>query len=127
MIRIGDWRIRVIGVLESRGGSSFGSEDDVVLVPLTTAQARLLRRSGRDRVDIIFAQAVSADAVPRATEEIAQILRTRHRTPIGVDDFSILSQQRITQLKPRRSPGRPRSSSRSSWASRNHSESRYSG
>ena len=92
-VRIAGQPFRVIGVLEERGGSSFGSEDDVVLVPLTTAQVRLLRRSTRDRVDIIMAQAVSADAVPLATEEIAQVLRTRHRTPIGVDDFSVLSQQ----------------------------------
>ena len=92
-VRISSQPFRVIGILEERGGSSFGSEDDVVLVPLTTAQVRLLRRSTSDRVDIIIAQATSADAVPLANEEIAQILRTRHRTPIGVDDFSILSQQ----------------------------------
>jgi putative ABC transport system permease protein len=92
-VRIEGQPFRVIGVLEERGGSSFGSEDDVVLVPLTTAQVRLLRRSTRDRVDIIMAQAVAADDVPLATEEIAQVLRTRHRTPIGVDDFSVLSQQ----------------------------------
>jgi putative ABC transport system permease protein len=92
-IRIEGQPFRVIGVLESRGGSSFGSEDDVVLIPLTTAQARLLRRGSRDRVDLIMAQSISAQAVPMATEEIAQILRTQHRTPIGVDDFTVLSQQ----------------------------------
>ncbi len=92
-IRIEGQPFRVIGVLESKGGGSFGSEDDRVMVPLTTAQARLLQRSGRDRVDVILVQAASADAVPAATEEIAQILRTRHRTPIGADDFTILSQQ----------------------------------
>ncbi len=92
-LRIEGQPFRIIGVLETKGGSSFGSEDDLILVPLTTAQARLLRRGGRDRVDIIIAQSITADAVPMASEEIAQILRTRHRTPIGVDDFSILSQQ----------------------------------
>ncbi len=63
------------------------------MVPLTTAQTRLLRRSTRDRVDMLMVQAVSAQAVPQATEEIAQILRTRHRTEIGADDFTILTQQ----------------------------------
>jgi len=38
-------------------------------------------------------QAASADAVPEASEEIAQILRTRHRTAIGEDDFTVFSQQ----------------------------------
>jgi len=92
-VRIEGQPFRVIGVLESKGGGAFGSEDNQVLVPFTTAQTRLIRRSTNDRVDIIFVQAVSGDLVLRATEEIAQILRTRHRTPVGADDFTIFSQQ----------------------------------
>jgi putative ABC transport system permease protein len=92
-VRIEGQPFRVIGVLEEKGGSSFGSEDDQVLVPMTTAQSRLLRRSTRDRVDVIYLQAVSAEDVPRASEEVAQILRTRHRTAIGADDFTIFNQQ----------------------------------
>lgn len=92
-IRIEGQPFRILGVLESKGGGAFGSEDNQVLVPFSTAQARLIRRSTSDRVDIIFVQAVSGDVVSQATEEIAQILRTRHRTPVGADDFTIFSQQ----------------------------------
>jgi putative ABC transport system permease protein len=92
-IRIEGQPFRVIGVLESKGGGSFGSEDDQVMVPLTTAQIRLLRRSNRDRVDMLMVQASSSDAVPAASDEVAQILRTRHRTAIGADDFTIFTQQ----------------------------------
>ena len=92
-VRIEGQPFRVIGVLESKGGGAFGSEDNQVLVPFTTAQTRLIRRSTSDRVDIIFVQAVSGDVVTQATQEIAQILRTRHRTPVGEDDFTIFSQQ----------------------------------
>ena len=92
-IRIEGQPFRVIGVLESKGGGAFGSEDNQVLVPFTTAQTRLIRRSTSDRVDIIFVQAASGDLVTQATEEIAQILRTRHRTAVGEDDFTIFSQQ----------------------------------
>jgi putative ABC transport system permease protein len=92
-VRIEGQPFRVIGVLESKGGSSFANEDDRVLVPLTTAQTRLLRRSSRDRVDAIMAQAISAEAVSQANIEIAQILRARHRTDIGADDFTIFTQQ----------------------------------
>ncbi|UCH60725.1 MAG: ABC transporter permease [Anaerolineales bacterium] len=92
-VRIEGQPFRVIGILESKGGSGFSNEDDRVLVPLTTAQSRLLRRSTRDRVDLLLVQATSAQAVPQAAEEIAQILRTRHRTQIGADDFTILTQQ----------------------------------
>jgi putative ABC transport system permease protein len=92
-VRIEGHPFRVIGILEERGGSAFNNEDDVVIVPLTTAQTRLIRRSSRDRVDLLMVQAASAQEVPQAVEEVAQILRTRHRTAVGADDFSILTQQ----------------------------------
>lgn len=93
VVRIEGRPFRVIGVLEPKGGSSFSNEDDRALVPLTTAQERLIRRATRDRVDYLIVQAISAGAVAQASEEIAQILRTRHRTAIGADDFTILTQQ----------------------------------
>lgn len=92
-VRIEGQPFRVIGVLASKGGSGFSNEDMVAIVPLSTAQARLLRRSTRDRVDLLLVQAISPEAVPVAQEEIAQILRARHRTAIGADDFTILTQQ----------------------------------
>lgn len=92
-IRINSQPFRVIGVLEERGGGGFGSEDNVVLMPISTAQARLLKRGKQGQVDVIFVQAITAEAVLQAGEEISQILRTRHRTAVGLDDFSILNQQ----------------------------------
>ena len=92
-VRIEGHPFRVIGVLESKGGSGFSNEDDVILVPLTTAQTRLIRRSSHDNVDMIMVQAFSADTVPSASQEISHILQTRHRTAIGADDFTIFTQQ----------------------------------
>jgi len=92
-IRIEGQPFRVLGVLESRGGGAFGSQDDLVIVPFSTAQTRLIRRSTSDRVDIILVQTVDAESVDQAIEEISQILRTRHRTPIGADDFTVFSQR----------------------------------
>ncbi|MBM3125929.1 MAG: FtsX-like permease family protein [Chloroflexi bacterium] len=92
-IRIEGQPFRVIGVLVAKGGGAFGSEDNSVYIPFTTAQARLTRRGARDEVDIIFVQAASAENVLQASEEIANILRQRHRTPIGDDDFTIFTQQ----------------------------------
>jgi putative ABC transport system permease protein len=92
-VRIEGQPFRVTGVLESKGGSSFSNEDDRVVVPLTTAQTRLLRRSTPDRIDLLTVQAINSQSVTRADEEIAQILRARHRTAIGEDDFTILTQQ----------------------------------
>ncbi len=92
-IRIEGQPFRVIGVLVEKGGGAFGSEDNAAYIPFTTAQARLIKRGALDQVDVIFVQAVSAEAVPQAVEEISNIIRARHRTPIGYDDFTVFTQQ----------------------------------
>ncbi|NPV57395.1 MAG: FtsX-like permease family protein, partial [Anaerolineae bacterium] len=91
-VRIEGQPFRIIGILESKGGGSFGSQDNIVMVPFNTAKERLIRRP-RNQVDMIYVQAVSAEAVTQASDEIAQVLRNRHRTELGVDDFTIFSQQ----------------------------------
>ena len=92
-VRIEGQPFRVIGVLKSKGGGAFGSEDDQAILPFTTAQARLIRRGNSDRVDIIFVQAVSGEVVTQAVEEITAILNTRHRNEVGLNDFTIFTQQ----------------------------------
>lgn len=92
-IRISGQPYRIIGVLAAKGGSSFGSQDSTVLVPLSTAQLRLVHRAQSNQVDTIFIQAVSADQVSQASTDAAEVLRTRHRTAVGLDDFTIYSQQ----------------------------------
>ena len=92
-IRIEGQPFRVIGVLVAQGGGAFGSEDNSAYIPFETAQARLIKRAVRDEVDVISVQAVSADLVPQAADEISNIIRTRHRTPIAYDDFTVFTQQ----------------------------------
>ncbi|MBI2331047.1 MAG: ABC transporter permease [Chloroflexi bacterium] len=92
-IRIEGQPFRIIGVLMARGGGAFGSEDNSSYIPFTTAQSRLFKRGGRDEVDVIYVQAITAESVPQAVEEISSIIRQRHRTPVGVDDFTVFTQQ----------------------------------
>jgi putative ABC transport system permease protein len=96
-IRIEGQPFRVIGVLVAKGGGAMGSEDNSVYIPFTTAQARLIKHGSRDEVDVIFAQATSAETVTQASDEISNILRQRHRTPIGRDDFTVFTQQDFLQ------------------------------
>jgi len=94
-IRIASQPFKVVGVLSPQGGSSFGSEDNEVIVPLATAQARLVKSRNLDDVDVIYVQAVDFQSVTAASDEISQILRTRHRSPIGQDDFTVFTQESI--------------------------------
>ena len=97
-IRINQQPYRVIGVLKPKGGSGFGSQDDRILIPITTAQARLIKRGRADSVDQILVQAASADTVTSAQEQVSEILRIRHRTNFGLDDFTVFSQQQILDI-----------------------------
>jgi putative ABC transport system permease protein len=96
-VRIEGQPFRIIGVLVSKGGGAMGSEDNAIYIPFTTAQARLIKHGSRDEVDVIFAQATSAETVTQASDEISNILRQRHRTPIGRDDFTVFTQQDFLQ------------------------------
>jgi len=92
-IRIEGQPFRVIGVLVAKGGGAFGSEDNAAYISFTTAQARLIKRSSRDQIDVLYVQAITAEAVPQVVDEVSNILRQRHDTPIGADDFTIYTQQ----------------------------------
>jgi len=92
-IRISGQPFRIIGVLASKGGSSFGNADNQVIIPLTTARDRVIHKSG-DNVDIIFVQSISAEATTLASMEIKQIMQTRHNIPVGDEnDFTVFTQQ----------------------------------
>ena len=95
-IRIQGQPFKVVGVLESKGGGGFGSQDNQVLVPITTAQSRLARRGNRNQVDQILVSAASSDQVQAANQEVTQILLSRHRLTAGAQaDFNILTQSDI--------------------------------
>jgi putative ABC transport system permease protein len=99
-VRVNRQTFRVIGVLEAKGGGTFGSQDNILLVPLTTYVSRLQSqravRGGRITVNQITVQAANPQQVELAKEEIAGVLRERHGYP-QEDDFTIFSQQDIIQ------------------------------
>jgi putative ABC transport system permease protein len=97
-IRINGQPFRVLAVMKERGGSEFASADDQVLTPLTTAQVRLLPGDNRREVDVIYASAVSSEAVDAAMEEITLIMREQHDINLDQDDFSVLSQQSFLEV-----------------------------
>jgi macrolide transport system ATP-binding/permease protein len=101
-IRIRNTPFRVIGVMEEKGSSSFTNQDEVVLVPLTTAKTRLSdsrRYRGQYSVSLINVQVGDSAYIDEVKEAIAEILRQRHDLQRGEsDDFSLLSQQEILDV-----------------------------
>jgi putative ABC transport system permease protein len=98
-IRIGSNLYQIIGLLASSGGTSFGSSDNQVIVPLTTAQVRIITRSRTyDEVNLISVQVKDAESINSAISEVTSILRSRHDIRSGqADDFNVLSQEAFTQ------------------------------
>ena len=90
-IRVSDVPFTVIGVLEDKGQSGFGQDqDDVLLMPFNTAVRRVLGTKFVGTVDMISASALSADVLPQAEAEITTLLRARHRiAPKQDDDFQV--------------------------------------
>ncbi|MFZ5587326.1 MAG: ABC transporter permease [Thermodesulfobacteriota bacterium] len=99
-IRIGNTPFIVIGVLASKGASPSGHDrDDVVLVPITTAQRRLSKEDKFSAARVNMADPAQAAAT---VEDVRQILRANHHlAPEVPDDFTIVTPetllQRVTQ------------------------------
>ncbi len=98
MIRIKNVPFRVVGVLESKGGSMMGQDqDDTVIAPYETVRKKLM---GTTAVGSILASAASDDQVDQAQQEISALLRQRHKINKAAgqdDDFMIRSQTEMLQ------------------------------
>lgn len=95
-IRLGQVPVRVIGILESKGDSQFGGDqDDIVMIPYTTAMKRVFRLTG---LRTIMASAVDDSSVDAAVEEITAILTRRHMISAGEEaDFSVRTQAEFAE------------------------------
>jgi len=84
----------VIGVMERKGATATGNEDDLMLIPLPTMQARIpyIRNpKGQSNVHQITVKVTSPGKFKQAKEEISALLRERHG--VASDDFTISSQE----------------------------------
>jgi putative ABC transport system permease protein len=87
VIRIKKIPFKVIGVMVSKGQSMVGQDqDDVVYVPITTAQKKLFGTSFPGMVRMITIKAISFEALSNAESQITELLRQRHRIGINKDD-----------------------------------------
>jgi putative ABC transport system permease protein len=94
MVRIANVPFTVVGILSKKGQNAGNGrdQDDVALLPLSTAKLRVLgsNKVSRDAIDFLMVKVVSDEAIAPAQEQIGQLLRQRHRLAPGApDDFQI--------------------------------------
>ncbi len=97
IVRIKNIPFTVIGVYESQGQTMTGQDlDDLIHVPITTAQRRLFGTAFPDMVDFIMVKAKGLSVLEMAEKEITLLLRQRHRIGPGQeDDFTV---RNLTQM-----------------------------
>ena len=92
-IRIKGIEFKVIGITKTKGGTGFGSQDDIIFIPLTTAQRFL---AGDTYVTTISVQAESAESMSEVQQQITDLLLSRHHiSDPQLADFSTLNQSDI--------------------------------
>ena len=97
-IRVGSQLFKVIGVLQPKGASTTGqNQDDFILIPYTTALRRL---KGGLTLDDIMCSASSDALIPMAQEHIKTLIRDRHRIGEGQnDDFNIQTPDEAIRMR----------------------------
>lgn len=99
-VRMNGQPFKVIGVLESKGGTGFMNQDDQVFVPLSTALYRLTggtRFRGSNVISQINLKASNSKVVDSVVTEVTQAMRQLHGTVEGADDFTVTSQEATLQ------------------------------
>lgn len=90
-IKVNGQNLTIVGITVAKGGTGFNNQDDIVYVPLTTAQKQLF---GANYLSSIALEAKSADVMVTAQDEIGYFLLSRHKiTDVSKADFTIMSQQ----------------------------------
>jgi putative ABC transport system permease protein len=95
-IRIRNSPFQVVGTLKPKGQNMMGQDqDDIVVVPYTTLQKRLM---GRTRTWGYIVSAISGNHIDQAQQQITELLRARHRLgPMDDNDFTIRTQTEIAE------------------------------
>lgn len=92
-IRIKGIQFKVIGITKSKGGSGFGSADDMIYIPLTSAQRYL---AGGNYLGTISVQAVDSQSMTQLQSDMTELLLARHKIAEAANaDFNILNQADI--------------------------------
>ncbi len=96
IIRVNNTPFTIVGVTKARGDSAMGSQDDMLIVPITTLKKRLQGSKFADSVNMIILKTDPAADNVLITEQITTLLRSRHNlTANEENDFEIMDMKQI--------------------------------
>jgi putative ABC transport system permease protein len=97
IVRVGNQPFRVIGVLQRKGQSAMGQDqDDTAIAPFTAVQKRLL---GTTHLSNILVAMAPGTSTADATAAVSELLRERHDIPAGgTDDFAVRSPEEMARV-----------------------------
>jgi putative ABC transport system permease protein len=100
IVRIKKTNFRIIGVLKEQGTQMFMNMDEIIYVPIITAQKLL---TGQDHLRWIIARAKNEEVIDTAVYNIRLLLRERHgiynpENDLGKDDFKVMSQAETAEM-----------------------------
>lgn len=92
-IKINGIQFKIIGITEEKGGTGMGSQDNMIFIPLSSAQKFL---AGSSYLSTINVEAIDSNSMDTAQEEIEELLLERHNiTNADLADFTIMNQTDI--------------------------------
>ena len=96
IVRVDSLQLRVIGVLEGKGRSPIGGDqDDQIFIPINTLQRKLV---GVESLSMLLTSVESVDRLEKTKEEITRILREKRRGKKGLEDFDVSSVQEMAEI-----------------------------
>lgn len=89
-VRINKLEFKIIGITKAKGGTGFQNQDDMIYVPIVSAQRYLI---GNSYLNSIGIQAASAEAMSQVQTDVTDLLLARHHIADSADaDFSVFNQ-----------------------------------
>jgi len=96
VVRVDRLQLRVIGVVEPKGRSPIGGDqDDQIFLPLNTLQRKVV---GDETLSMLLTSVESVDKLDKAKEEISRVLREKRRVKQGLEDFDVSSVQEMAEI-----------------------------
>jgi putative ABC transport system permease protein len=95
-VRVDHLQLKVVGVLDKKGRSPIGGDqDDQIFIPLSTLQRKL---DNTENLSLILTSVVNMDQLDKTKDEMIHLLREKRRCKVGQEDFDVSTVQEMASI-----------------------------